>query len=72
MDFDSTGLRGVQDADAMVITKEIDGNFVVIGFARIFRKRYTLEDTSFYFDGFLPEEMEMVEMWRWGRAKSTS
>ncbi|MFH2122758.1 MAG: DISARM system helicase DrmA [Pseudomonadota bacterium] len=38
----------------MLITKEQDGKLSVIGVSRIFRKRYTLQDTSFFFDGYIP------------------
>jgi hypothetical protein len=52
--LDSTNLGGIQAGDAMLLTEERDGKFSVIGIGRVFRKRYSAEDTSFYFDGYLP------------------
>lgn len=54
IDFGSSSLRGIQTEDAMLVTEERDGKFTVISVGRVFRKRYSLEDTSFYFDGYLP------------------
>ncbi len=54
IDFGSSSLRGIQAEDAMLVTEERDGKYTVIGVGRAFRKRYSLEDTSFYFDGYLP------------------
>ncbi len=53
IDFGSSSLRGIQTEDAMLITEERDGKYTVIGVGRVFRKRYSLKDTSFYFDGYL-------------------
>ena len=53
IDFGSSSLRGIQTEDAMLVTEESDGKYTVIGVGRVFRKRYFLEDTSFYFDGYL-------------------
>ncbi|MBM9518766.1 DISARM system helicase DrmA [Desulforhopalus vacuolatus] len=52
--FGSFNLRGIQTEDAMLVTEERDGKFTVIGVGRVFRRRYSLEETSFYFDGYLP------------------
>ena len=54
IDLGSSSLRGIQTEDAMLITEEHDGRYTVVGVGRVFRKRYSLEDTSFYFDGYLP------------------
>lgn len=54
IDFSSSSLRGIQTEDAMLVTEERDGEFTVIGVGRVFRVRYSLEDISFYFDGYLP------------------
>lgn len=54
IDFGSSSLRGIQTEDAMLITEERDGKYTVIGVGRAFRRRYSLEDTSFYFNGYLP------------------
>jgi hypothetical protein len=54
VDHSPSYFHGVQNEDAMVIIEEREGGAVVIGFGRIFRKRSTLEKTTFYFDGFVP------------------
>ncbi len=46
--------RGILNGDAFVITEEREGTPFAIGLGRIFRKRHTLKDISFFFDGFVP------------------
>lgn len=54
IDFSFSSLRGIQAGDAILVTEERDGKLAVVGIGRVFRKRYTLEDTFLYFDGYLP------------------
>ena len=54
IDFGSFGLRGIQSEDAMLVIEERDGKYTIVGVGRVFRKRYSLKDTAFYFDGYLP------------------
>jgi len=53
IDFGSSSLRGIQTEDAMLVTEEREGTLTVIGVGRVFRKRCSLDDTSFYFDSYL-------------------
>jgi len=50
----SSSLHNIQTGDAMLLTKEHDGDFSVIGIGRVFRIRHSLTETLLYFDGFLP------------------
>jgi len=52
--FDFSSLQGIQEKDAILITEEREGTSFLVGFGRIFRKRYTLKNTIFYLDGFIP------------------
>jgi len=42
---------GVAEGDMLTIVKEQDGRHHIVGFARVFRIRETLENTIYYFDG---------------------
>jgi hypothetical protein len=46
--------RSIDAEDFILIADEQNGNVALIGFGRVFRKRYSLETISFYFDGYLP------------------
>lgn len=54
INLSSSCLPDIQPEDAILITYEFEDKFTVKGIGRIYRKRYSLEDTSFYFDGYLP------------------
>lgn len=56
----SNSMQGIQNDDAVLITKENDGQQVIVGIGRIFRKRNALETISFYFDGYLPANSELT------------
>ena len=49
-----SSLRDIETEDTIVVVNEIKGNVHIIGIGRVFRKRFSLEETSFYFDGYLP------------------
>lgn len=49
----SSGLHGIQVADAIVIIDECDGHLTAIGIGRVFRTRSSLDGTIFHFDGYI-------------------
>lgn len=61
VEIDSNSMQSIQTGDAMLITEERNGHqLVIIGIGRVFRKRHSLETTSFYFDGYLPANSDLM------------
>jgi len=56
VETNSSNSKSIQKNDAFMIVEEQDDNKYVIAIARIFRKRSTLETTTFYFDSFIKIE----------------
>ena len=56
VNLESSSILGVQDEDGVLVVEESEGEVTAIAFARIFRKRSTLNKTILYFDGLLPIE----------------
>lgn len=55
-----TSMQGVQSDDAILLTQERDGKYVIVGIGRIFRKRKSLNTISFYFDGYVPAKSDLT------------
>jgi len=49
-----SSLPDVQEEDGMLLVKEVNGEQSILGIGRLYRKRVTLKDTTFFFDGYLP------------------
>lgn len=56
VDHVSSDLRGVQEGDALLIVEEESGSFRVVSFARLYRVRRDLDETTLLLDGLLPVE----------------
>lgn len=54
--LESNMLRGVHEGDAFLIVDHVDNELKVVAFARVYRKRSTLRETVFFFDGFIKIE----------------
>jgi ribosomal protein L24E len=52
----SSDLRGVREGDALLIVEEKSGTFDVVSFARVYRVRRGLDETTLLLDGLLPVE----------------
>ncbi len=55
-DHVSSDLRGIREGDALLIAKEESGRFDVVSFARVYRVRRGLDETTLLLDGLLPVE----------------
>lgn len=60
IDLGSSSPINIQNEDAMLFFEELNGAFIVIGVGRVFRKRYSLENTIFYFDGYLQTALKIT------------
>ena len=56
VDHVSSDLRGIREGDALLIAKEESGRFDVVSFARVYRVRRYLDETTLLLDGLLPVE----------------
>jgi len=56
VDHVSSDLRGIREGDALLIAKEESGRFDVVSFARVYRVRRDLDETTLLLDGSLPVE----------------
>lgn len=56
VDHVSSDLRGVREDDALVIVEEESGTSNVVSFARVYRVRRNLDETTLLLDGLLPVE----------------
>ncbi|WP_176087280.1 DISARM system helicase DrmA [Virgibacillus dokdonensis] len=56
LDIPGSECKGVHEGDPFLIFCEMNKSPVLIAFARLYRKRSTLTQTTFYFDGYLPVE----------------
>jgi hypothetical protein len=52
--FSSPSLSNLNAEDPFLIAEEQNGILTILGVGRVFRKKYSQEGTSFYFDSYLP------------------
>jgi len=57
---DSSGLITMQEGDGVLVIEEREGVHFAVAFARVFRKRSSLNETTFYFDGLVSIEQSTV------------
>ncbi len=51
-------LEGIKKNDAILVLEKRNGQFYLNGVGRVFRKRHSIENNIFYFDGFLATSPE--------------
>ncbi|MEW6381438.1 MAG: DISARM system helicase DrmA [bacterium] len=56
VDHVSADLRGIREGDGLLLVEEISGSPHVVSFARVYRVRCDLDETTLLLDGLLPVE----------------
>lgn len=59
VDQDSSDIRGLREGDALVMVEDGPNGPMVSAFARLYRKRQTLADTTLFLDGLVPVDPMM-------------
>lgn len=54
LELSSEECKGVREGDAFLLFNYQAGDYRAVAFARIYRKRSTIEQTAFFFDGIVP------------------